>query len=272
MTRVARDLVSKFTSSLLAAALCAGAPALAQTAAPPPAAPKPAAPSPTAPKPGAWQFEFTPYLWGAGLDGEVKVGRLPAQGVEASFSDLLKVLDLGLMGTFEGRKGRWGLIVDALYFDLSETEPTPNNLYGDAEVGITQQLYSIGGTYRVAEGKTSVDLLGGVRYGDISADLELTSGIAAGRKAGDSINWWDGLVGARLLWRFAEHWTLVGYAEIGGGGTKLTWQALAGVDWKFSKHLAGKFGYRTMSIDYDQDDFVYDVAMAGGYAGLGIRF
>jgi hypothetical protein len=27
-----------------------------------------------------------------------------------------------------------------------------------------------------------------------------------------------------------------------------------------------------MSIDYDQDDFVYDVSMAGGYAGLGIRF
>jgi opacity protein-like surface antigen len=61
-------------------------------------------------------------------------------------------------------------------------------------------------------------------------------------------------------------------ATAGGGGSELTWQALAGVDGTFSKHLSAKFGYRYLDFDYDQDDFVYDMAMAGGYAGLGIRF
>ena len=35
---------------------------------------------------------------------------------------------------------------------------------------------------------------------------------------------------------------------------------------------AGEFDYNDFDIDYDEDEFVYDTAMAGGYAGLGIRF
>jgi len=250
-------VIAKVALAVLAAAVSAGAPALAQSA---------------APTHDGWQFEITPYIWTLGLDGEVKVGRLAAQGVEASFSDLTQVLDLALMGAFEARKGRGGVFVDSMYFDLSESEPTPDDLFGDANVGLKEQLYSIGGFYRVTQGKVSLDLLGGVRYGDLRADLELTSGMAAGRKADAGIDWWDGVAGARVLWPFAQKWSLVGYMEIGGGGTRLSWQALAGVNWNFSKRLAGKFGYRYLSIDYDQDDVVYDMAMAGGYAGLGIRW
>ena len=75
-----------------------------------------------------------------------------------------------------------------------------------------------------------------------------------------------------MQWAFAKQWTLVGYGEVGGGGTRLSWQAIAGVNWHFSKHLSGKFGYRYLSLDYDHDQLLYDVAMAGPYAGLGIRF
>jgi hypothetical protein len=245
------------------------APAPAAAAAPAPAAATPA-PSPT---PSGWRFEIVPYLWAAGLDGDVKVGRLPTAGVEATFSDLLNVLDFALMGSFVARRDRGGFFVDALYFDLSDSASTPNDVYGDADVGLTEQMYSAAGTYRVNDGgKVPVEILGGLRYVDISGDLELTSGIAAGRKVNGSVNWWDGFVGANIHWEFAEHWALVGYGDIGGGGSKLTWQALAGIDWTFSPHLSGKFGYRYMSIDYDETELLYDVAMAGGYAGLGIRF
>lgn len=248
------------------------APALAQ--APPastPAAPPASTPA-ASPAPTGWRFEVVPYLWGAGLDGDVKVGRLPAAGVEASFNDLLDVLDLAFMSTFVGHKDRGGFIVDALYFDLSGTTPTPEDAYGDADVGLTQQIYSAAGTYRVTDGKAPIDILGGLRYVDLAGDLELTSGIEAGREVSGSESWWDGFVGASIRWEFAEHWAVVGYGDIGGGGSKLTWQALAGVDWTFSPHLSGKFGYRYLSIDYDQNDLLYDMAMAGGYAGLGIRF
>jgi opacity protein-like surface antigen len=275
--QIARRCVLNRIRKILGVILCAGALGVAQIAVTQPAAAQtaakdPAASSPSGSSPGGWQFEIAPYLWGAGLSGDVKVGRLPQQGVEASFSDLVKVLDVAGMVVFEGRKGRWGFVLDTIYIDLSETEPTPDALFGDAKVDLTQQMYTLYGTWRVVDGRTTLDVMGGARYVDMRNNLELTSGIAAGREVTSVVNWWDGLVGARVRWGFAKKWGLVGYGEIGGGGTKLSWQALAGFDWRFSKHMAAKFGYRYLSLDYDHTDLVYDMAMAGGYAGLGFRF
>ena len=219
-----------------------------------------------------WRFEIIPYIWGIGLDGDTKIGRLPAAGVEATFSDMLNVLDLAFLTAFVAHKDRGGFVFDSLYFDLGETEPTPRAAFGDARVDLTQQIYFAAGTWRVSGGRAPVTLYGGARYVDMDTDLELTSGIAAGRSVSSSESWWDGYVGAGIRWPFAEHWALVGYGDVGGGGSNLTWQGMAGVDWTFSKHLSGKFGYRYLKIDYDHDDFVYDMALAGGYAGLGIRF
>ena len=36
--------------------------------------------------------------------------------------------------------------------------------------------------------------------------------------------------------------------------------------------FAAKLGYRYISVDYDKDGFVYDMANSGLYLGLGIRF
>jgi len=247
--------------------LLIGGPAETQAApAPPAATPPPAAPS------TGWEFEATPYLWGAGINGDVGIGELSAQGVEASFSDIVNVLDIAFMGTFEGRRDRWGFVVDSIYFDLSNAAPTPATGFGEANVDMTQKFYALAGTYRLTQGKVPVDLVVGVRYVDLAMDIELTSGTAQGRQRSDSVTWWDGLAGARVQWAFARQWTLVGYGEVGGGGTKLSWQVLAGVNWHFSKHLSGKFGYRYHRLDYDQDQILYDVAFAGPYAGLGIRF
>jgi hypothetical protein len=219
-----------------------------------------------------WRFEVTPYLWGAGLKGDVGLGRLPAQGVEASFSDITSMLDAAGMLMVEGRRDRWGFVVDAIYIDLSDSTATPGQGYGDAEVGLTQQMYTAAATWRVRDGKAPVDLVFGTRYNDLALDLELTSGIAQGRGRDGGVDWWDGLVGARVGWGFADHWVLAGYGEISGGGAKISWQAIAGVDWNFSGHLSGRFGYRYMSLDYDSGGVLYDMDMAGPYAGLGIRF
>jgi hypothetical protein len=40
-------------------------------------------------------------------------------GVDKSSSDLLSRLDIAFMGAFEARNGRWGLIADLFYANLS---------------------------------------------------------------------------------------------------------------------------------------------------------
>lgn len=238
--------------------LATAAPALAQSS--------------TAAKPGAWQFKATPYLWGAGLDGSVGIGNLPASSVDASFSDLFKVLDIGVMAVFEGRRDRWGFVVDAIYIKLSDTQATPNQLFGDAKIEMQQQTYSLAGAYRVLEGDVAVDVNLGARYWDVNPELELTPGTLPGRSGSRSETWWDGFVGGRVLWIPAEHWHVVGYADIGGGGSEMQWQALAGAGYQFNKTVSIEFGYRYLNVDYDQDDFVYDIAMAGPYVGVGFQF
>lgn len=213
-----------------------------------------------------FRYEFTPYLWAAGLDGNTGIG--PATtATSAEFDDILERLDLGLMGTFEARpERRWGFLFDGMYIKLSNSEPIAAGLV-DAE--ITQQMYTAAATYRVAEGRTPVDVLGGLRYNRLKTELDIGS-----RSVSATEDWVDPFIGARIQIPLSERWTLMGYADIGGFGvgSDNTWQLAGGVNYAFSRNITGKFGYRHLKVDYDKNDFRYDMATSGVYVGVGFRF
>lgn len=220
-----------------------------------------------------WEFDIVPYLWGAGLEGNVQIGRVPATSVQASFSDVWDYLNIGGMVAFEARKGNWGVLIDGIYIDLEDSMPTPDPAFGGVNASMTQQLYSGLITYRMCNARnTTVDFGFGTRYYDIATDLELTPGLAPGRSASASVDWWDWLVGVRVVGHPSKRWSLSGYADIGGGGSQMTWEAVAGADFAFNKTVSLAFGYRYLSIDYDENRFLYDVSMQGPYLGLGFHF
>jgi hypothetical protein len=83
----------------------------------------PAAPLPTqvgepASDSNGWAFQLTPYLWMTGFNGILKI-RNQTVPVSASFSDIFERLNFGFMGVFDTRKGRFGLLLDTLYTNLS---------------------------------------------------------------------------------------------------------------------------------------------------------
>jgi opacity protein-like surface antigen len=216
-----------------------------------------------------WQFEITPYFWFSGLKTDIKAGLLPEQESDVSFSDLSKLVDLGLAGMFEGRKGRWGFLIDAMYVDLGKTVTTAR---GEVDLSLKQSNFSLAGTYRAIEGKAALDLLGGARYTNMTNDLEVTTGPFAGKETSSTDDWVDAFVGARLQVFLAKWLAFVGYGDIGVGGAKISWQAFAGLDVRFSKVFYGKVGYRYSYLDREQDDGFLKLTKAGFYAGLGIRF
>jgi predicted porin len=234
---------------------------------------------------GRWQFELTPYFWAAGMKGDVQAGNLPKTSVDMSFSDIWDNLDFGAMGAFEARKGRWGLLFDAIYMKVStsatssRTGPGPigATLTANANLTMEQTMLAAAVAYRVSDGPTATDVIGGARYSKIDADASI-SGSLFGQtgfvaRSGDK-DWVDPYIGVRVQHPIADRWTVVGYADIGGFGvgSDLTWQALAGVDYHFSKTLSGNFGYRYLDVDYDKGGFLYDMANSGLYLGVGIRF
>jgi hypothetical protein len=225
-------------------------------------------------KPAGWEFQIVPYLWGAGIDGTIQVGKLPAGGVEASFEDILSNLHMAAMGAFEARKGNWGLFVDAVYVDLHDTLPTPDQVvYGEADVQLSEQLYTGLINYRLpGSDKVTVDMGWGARYYRIDTDLELTSGIAQGTTAGGKVDWWDWVAAVHVVGHPSKRWSVMGYADIGGGGSDLAWEAAVGAAFACTKVVSVDFGYRYLSIDYTHDKFQLDTAMAGPYFGVGFHF
>jgi len=258
----------RIASALLAGtlALGAGAAATAQT---------------TTAQTGGWQFELTPYIWAAGMKGDVQSGPLPKISVDVSFSDILDVLDFGLMGAFEARKGRWGMLFDAIYMKLemdgTASSTGPGGLTVNAKLEMKQTLLAAAAMYRAVEGRSPVDVVGGLRYVKIEASADINGSLfgqtGTVSRSGKE-DWVDPYIGVRIQHPVSDRWTLVGYADIGGFGvgSDFTWQAIAGVNYDFSKSVSAKLGYRYLGVDYDKGGFLYDMDSYGAYLGVGIRF
>jgi len=232
-----------------------------------------------------WQFEVTPYVFGAGLRGTTGVGPVTAD-IDSSFGDILKHFDSGFMAAAEARKGPWIFAFDGVYFRLKDQATRSwqgpagiGSATGDLEATVSQLVYQLALAYRVNDGSSKVDVLGAGRYTRLDTDLNLvttTGPLLPGgeRSLSGSADWWDPVVGARVLVPFAEHWTFMGYGDVGGFGvgSKITYQAIAGANWEFAKSFTAKFGYRYMYQKYDKNNFLWDIAAHGAYVGLGIAF
>lgn len=232
-----------------------------------------------------WQYEVTPYLWASGMTGDVQAGRLPKTSVDMKFSDILEVLDFGLMGAFEARKDRWGVLLDAIYMKVSDsatasrTGPGPIGATATARAKgeVEQTMLAAAVAYRVLDDRSPVDLIGGLRYTKLDVDAKIDASLfgltGSVHRSGDK-DWVDPYIGVRFQHPFAERWTLVGYADVGGfgAGSDFTWQTALGARYEFSKTVSGQFGYRALSIDYDKGGFLYDMRNEGVYFGVGIRF
>lgn len=229
------------------------------------------------PYPDGWQFEATPYFWAAGLSGWTRVGtQMPTGNVNASFSDVWQNLSAGAMGSFEARKGRWGLIFDAVYVRLSKTsDPLLGGALGTVRLQMTNEIFQGAAAYRVLDSPvTPVDVLAGVRYTYIDQDLSFSESglLPSGARRSGRTSWTDGIVGIRAAYALSDKWSFVGYADAGAGGTKYSWQVIASANYAISKTFNAKAGYRIISMNYEQPQFLYDMKISGIFIGLGIRF
>jgi len=239
-----------------------------------------------------WQYEFTPYIWGAALKGDVQGGSLPKASVDMKFTDVLDVLDFAAMGAFEARKDRWGFLFDFVYMKISDAGtakrtgagPIGATLTAHADLKFEQTMFAAAAAYRLSGGRSPVDVIGGLRYTKLDASGEIEASLFGGGPLGlggertvsrsADKDWVDPYVGLRIQHWVSDRWTLIAYADVGGfgAGSDLTWQALLGTNYEFSKTLGFKFGYRYMSVDYDKGGFLYDMKTQGLYAGVSFRF
>ncbi len=256
--------------ALLALLLTATASAAdpSETAAPP----APAAADPAAPK-----FSGTFYLWGTSLSGKTStLPPLPAVDIDASFGDILKELDGGIMGKAEMRLGRWSVLGDVMFTQVSPS----GTLKGPAtsKVDVRSRSLTLQGNvlYRLLETeRVSLDAGAGARFWYLDNRLDIAPGARPTRTiVTEDESWIDPVVAARLNAGLGGPWGVTVAGDVGGFGigSDLTWQAIGTLDYDVNDRFSVRAGYRALSVDYEDGKFLYDVLMQGPILGATYRF
>jgi opacity protein-like surface antigen len=70
----------------------------------------------------------------------------------------------------------------------------------------------------------------------------------------------------------SPRWFVTGKADLGGGGSKFTYQLFGGVGVNVGKRWALVGGYRDLNVNYDKDGFLFDMSLHGPILGIGMKF
>ena len=230
-----------------------------------------------------WEVEITPYLFAAGLKGTVGFKGVTAD-IDVGTDQLLDNLNKAFMLFATAEKNNWVFALDTMYFNLEAEQarswqgPLGNSSTADLKADVEEQIFALAGGRRIVDDRSKLDLLAVARYTgmETTLGLKLTTGPDLLPDGSRSItvkeSWWDAAIAVKGKLPIAQKWDLTGYADVGAGGSDLTYQLMLGVNWQFSKTFSAKLGYRYLYQDYKANDLVWDMATSGGYLGLGIRF
>jgi len=218
----------------------------------------------------SWEFGAAIYGWFPDMSGVTSFPHGPDQEFEIPIGDILDNLQFTFQGSFDARKGNWGLFTDVIYMDLGNTESSfREGTIGGAEipVGVNASvgfdmkswIWTTAGYYRlVDQSEKTFDLLAGLRYTDIEQSLHWTFSGNIGQlpisgpegSAAVGANYWDAIIGIRGRFAFGQSssWFLPYYFDVGAGDSDLTWQAVAGIGYSFGwGDIAAVWRY----LDYD---------------------
>ena len=93
--------------------------------------------------------------------------------VDFSAINVVKHLDWGIMAKGEVRKGKWGILGDGFFAQLSADGDPPGPLYDDVNVKLQQGMAQLALAYRIIDDRRGfLDIYAGARYNYLGTTLE----------------------------------------------------------------------------------------------------
>ena len=228
-----------------------------------------------------WQAGADIYLWGASISSRSPSGA----STELDFDTILDNLEMTFMGGLWASNDRWTIATDVIYLNVKGDTTRDLGMYGglDLTAGASLQLKSwiVSPTvsYNLSNNpyKGRFELLAGVRYLDLSADLEtrLSGGGQSVplRSESQSGSNWDFVAGFRARANLGANWYLPFYFDAGTGDSKFTWQGMAGIGYQFNKvNLVATYRYLKYEFDNNPDDLLEQMVIKGPLLGANFRF
>jgi hypothetical protein len=229
---------------------------------------------PVATTESGWHVRAALYGWGTALDGDVTLrgNKVP---VDVGFDDIFDNIDFAFMGVVEVGRGKWSVLTDLFYADLS-ADNTKGNLEFDVE--LKQFIGNFIVAYNVVDDPCRrFDVYAGARVSSLETDINITqTGLVRATTFSGSAEetWVDPIIGARFQQQLPNQFFLRTVGDIGGFGVSsdLTWQALLALGYHISDSSSVTLGYRAIGTDYEDGQFGYDVISHGLLLGFEYRF
>jgi hypothetical protein len=223
-----------------------------------------------------WHLSASPYLWLAGLDGNLNLYGHDA-AVHQSFGDIFSNLKVGFMGLGEIRRGHVGVLTDILFVRVGDQQAVPvPQLPFPVQVQLTTTTFTLTPlfAYRVYSQKHfAADVLGGFRYYHLGANSNFNAGPLGQFSYSGTNNWADVTAGARLLARVTPKIGAFLIGDAGGGGSSPTWEIAYGVGYKVMKNATAQIGYKRLYFNrQDGSNFGLGATQQGLVLGTTIRF
>ena len=203
-----------------------------------------------------WQWRGSFYVWLPTISGTTQ---FPSGDVgpfiEVDADTLLSNLDFTMMGALEVSNGKWGGFTDVIYMNLGASGETtrevsvggiglPADVELQAKLDIKSWVWTLAATYDVSQSeRNSAKILLGARLLDYEQTLDWTfSGNIgplplpgrSGTSVVDIANW-DAIVGLKgqMTVSANDKWFIPYHFDVGTGDSDLTWQAMAGLGYRF---------------------------------------
>jgi len=222
-----------------------------------------------------WQIGVAPYLYATGISGTVGA-RGRTIGINASFGDVWKKLDIPLMVVFEARKRRFFSLTDLVWVKLSDERNTPGDLYASRKVGVNLFVLDPEAGYRLIEHKKGTfDVLGGLSIWSVETNINVTTGRLPGFDASMRKTWASPVIGVRGNYDLNSKFFVSSRFEIGGAGigADLATKFYGSVGYRLTPAVTLAGGYRLLKVDYDDHNgFLFDTRMNGLVIGTKLSF
>ncbi|MGS0683062.1 hypothetical protein ACVBIL_18125 [Shewanella sp. 125m-7] len=111
----------------------------------------------------------------------------------------------------------------------------------------------------------------GARFVDVANHLDVRI-VDQQRNQSFGDNWVDPLLGLKNRWTINESFYFISRAELAGFGvgSELSWALNFTLNQNLSDNWDVKYSFRYLDIDYEDNDFLFDMASSG--FGLGVTY
>ena len=222
-----------------------------------------------------WSIEFTPYLWAVNMNLQLAGGPID-NTVGLNTTELLKNISGYASAEMKVRYKRVGVFGDGMWARLKVSE-TRQILTDTFEVKLQSDMaFGTGAAFyefRPTE-QLSLSPYVGARWWRVNNQLGIvdTAGVIP-PESGDVITRWaDPVFGLLVNYDITDKVLAKTAGDVGGGVSKVSWQAMLGAEYAMTDWFALDVMYRVMGVNYQPDDDKIKLSLNGILFGFKFRY